>query len=158
MYNILCIKRVTDNYYYLECLLLNIIEKLNRILDKVEKPARYVGGELNMCIKDPTNVEIRFLYAFPDAYEVGMSHLGSTILYNMTNERADTYAERAFAPFPDMQKKMEEFQIPLYSLETYTPADSFDIIGFNLSYEMCYTTVLSMIKLSGLPIKANERD
>ncbi len=132
-------------------------EKLSEILNRVEKPARYIGDELNMCRKD-VGVPIRFLYAFPDAYEVGMSHLGSTILYNLTNEREDTYAERTFAPFPDMQEEMKKAGIPLYSLETYTPASEFDIIGFNLSYEMCYTTVLQMLKLAGLPIKASDRD
>ena len=133
------------------------VDALNRILPQVEKPARYTGGELGM-IKKPTEMPIRFLFAFPDVYEVGMSHLGSIILYHLTNEREDTYAERAYAPFPDMQQRMKEMGIPLYSLETYTPAREFDIIGFNLSYEMCYTTVLAMLEMAGLPLLAEERD
>ena len=125
--------------------------KLDRILPLVEKPGRYIGRELG-SVKKSTELPIRFLFAFPDVYEVGMSHLGSIILYHMTNARPDTYAERAYAPFPDMQAQMKQAGIPLYSLETYTEASAFDIIGFNLSYEMCYTTVLSMLELSGIPL------
>ena len=130
--------------------------KLDRILPLVEKPGRYIGRELG-SVKKSTELPIRFLFAFPDVYEVGMSHLGSIILYHMTNARPDTYAERAYAPFPDMQAQMKQAGIPLYSLETYTEASAFDIIGFNLSYEMCYTTVLSMLELSGIPLLASER-
>ena len=130
---------------------------LESILPKVEKPARYIGGEPNM-VRKSADVPIRFLFAFPDVYEVGMSHLGTTILYHLTNEREDTYAERTYAPFKDMQDCMKEAGIPLYSLETYTPAAEFDIIGFNLSYEMCYTTVLAMLELAGLPKLASQRD
>ncbi len=132
------------------------IEKLEQILPLVEKPARYTGGEWNMTVK-PVDVPIRFLFAFPDVYEVGMSHLGSTILYHMTNQREDAYAERAYVPFRDMQEKMKEAGIPLYSLETYTPAKEFDIIGINLSYEMCYTTVLKLLELAELPILSADR-
>ena len=127
------------------------------LLSKVEKPARYTGGELNMVKKDATQ-EIRFLFAFPDIYEVGMSHLGSIILYWMQNEREDCYAERAYAPFRDMMEEMNKADIPLYSLETHTPANEFDIIGFNLSYEMCYTTVLKMLELAQIPLYAEQRD
>ena len=132
------------------------IEKLEQILPLVETPARYTGGEWNMTVK-PVDVPIRFLFAFPDVYEVGMSHLGSTILYHMTNQREDAYAERAYVPFRDMQEKMKEAGIPLYSLETYTPAKEFDIIGINLSYEMCYTTVLKLLELAELPILSADR-
>lgn len=132
------------------------VKALEHILPQVEKPARYTGGEFNM-VEKPKDVPIRFLFAFPDAYEVGMSHLGSTILYHLTNQREDTTAERAYAPFLDMQQQMEQAGIPLYSLETYTPAAEFDILGFNLSYEMCYTTVLRMLELAGLPLWAKER-
>ena len=132
------------------------IEKLEQILPLVEKPARYTGGEWNMTVKS-VDVPIRFLFAFPDVYEVGMSHLGSTILYHMTNQRGDAYAERAYVPFRDMQEKMKEAGIPLYSLETYTPAKEFDIIGINLSYEMCYTTVLKLLELAELPILSADR-
>ena len=133
------------------------LKKLEKILPLVEKPGRYIGGEVGIARKR-TDVPIRFLFAFPDIYEVGMSHLGSIILYHLTNEREDTYAERAYAPFPDMQQQMEKEGIPLFSLETYTPAGEFDIIGFNLSYEMCYTTVLRMLELSGIPLRSRERD
>ncbi len=130
--------------------------KLDQILPLVEKPGRYIGKELG-SVKKSTDLPIRFLFAFPDVYEVGMSHLGSIILYHMTNARSDTYAERAYAPFPDMQEQMKKMGIRLYSLETYTEASAFDIIGFNLSYEMCYTTVLSMMDLAGIPLLARER-
>ena len=131
--------------------------KLDKILPLVEKPGRYIGNELG-CYKKDTSLPIRFLFAFPDVYEVGMSHLGSIILYNMTNEREDTFAERTYCPFPDMQEKMKEEGIPLYSLETYTPAKEFDMIGFNLSYEMCYSTVLLMLELSDIPVLCKDRD
>lgn len=131
-------------------------DKISTLLKNVEKPARYTGGELNSYHKS-TDVPIRFLFAFPDAYEVGMSHLGTVILYNLANEREDTFAERTYAPFPDMQEAMQKADIPLYSLETYTPAGEFDIIGFNLSYEMCYTTVLKMLELARLPLHASDR-
>lgn len=133
------------------------VKKLEQILPFVEKPARYTGGEFNMVVKSQ-DLPIRFLFAFPDVYEVGMSHLGSVILYHMTNERADTYAERAYVPFKDMQERMAEAGIPLYSLETFTPAKEFDIIGVNLSYEMCYTTVLKLLELAELPILSAERN
>lgn len=130
---------------------------LSAILPKVEKPGRYVGGELGRVIKKG-EYDIRFLFAFPDVYEVGMSHLGTQILYKLTNEREDTFAEQCFAPFPDMQEEMKKAGIPLYSLETFTPAKEFDIIGFNLSYEMCYTTVLNMLELAGIEMEADKRE
>ena len=132
------------------------LKKLEKILPLVEKPGRYIGGEVGIARKN-TDVPIRFLFAFPDIYEVGMSHLGSVILYHLTNERDDTYAERAYAPFPDMQEQMQKEGIPLFSLETHSAAREFDIIGFNLSYEMCYTTVLRMLELADIPLRARER-
>ena len=132
------------------------LKKLEKILPLVEKPGRYIGGEVGIARKN-TDVPIRFLFAFPDIYEVGMSHLGSVILYHLTNEREDTYAERAYAPFPDMQEQMQKEGIPLFSLETHSAAREFDIIGFNLSYEMCYTTVLRMLELANIPLRARER-
>ncbi len=131
--------------------------KLDKILPLVEKPGRYIGGEIG-AVKKPTKVPIRFLFAFPDVYEVGMSHLGSVILYHLANKRDDTYAERTYAPFLDMQQKMREAGIPLYSLETFTEAALFDIIGFNLSYEMCYTTVIQMLRLAGIEPLAAKRN
>lgn len=131
--------------------------KLEKILPLVEKPARYTGGELNMVKKNPEGL-IRFALAFPDVYEVGMSHLGTSILYHLLNERQDTYVERAFAPWADMQEKMQQSDIQLYTLETGTELLQMDMIGFNLSYEMCYTTVLKMLLLSKIPIWADQRE
>lgn len=131
-------------------------EKISAILERVEKPARYTGGELNI-VKKSTDLPLHFLYAFPDVYEVGMSNLGLAILYHIANKREDTFAERVYAPFPDMQDEMKQAGIPLYSLETYTPAKEFDMIGFSLAYEMCYTTVLSMLKLAEIPMRAADR-
>ena len=127
------------------------------ILCKVEKPARYVGGELNQVIKNTNEVDIRFAFCFPDVYEVGMSHLGTRILYHTINERSDTYCERTFAPWPDMEKLMRENNIPLYTLETKDPLDKFDILGFTLQYEMSYTNILNMLDMSGITIRASER-
>lgn len=127
------------------------------ILCKVEKPARYVGGELNQVVKNPEDVNIRFAFCFPDVYEVGMSHLGTRILYHTINERKDTYCERAFAPWPDMEKLMRENNIPLYTLETKEPLGNFDMLGFTLQYEMSYTNILNMLNMSGVTIRASER-
>ena len=129
----------------------------DEILLQVEKPARYTGNELNMVKKDPENIDIRFAFCFPDVYEVGMSCLGLQILYFFLNRRDDTYCERAFAPWPDMEKAMRENNIPLYSLETYTPLKEFDFVGFTLQYEMCYTNLLNMLDMSGIPIYAKDR-
>lgn len=130
--------------------------KLEEILPLVEKPARYTGGELNMVKKNPEGL-LRFALAFPDVYEVGMSHLGTSILYHLLNEREDTYVERVFAPWADMQQKMQEVGLLLYTLETGTELSQMDMVGFNLSYEMCYTTVLKMLMLSNIPIWAYQR-
>lgn len=127
------------------------------ILCKVEKPARYIGGELNQVVKNPNDVDIRFAFCFPDVYEVGMSHLGTRILYHTINERKDTYCERAFAPWPDMEKLMRENNIPLYTLETKDPLSNFDMIGFTLQYEMSYTNILNMLDMAGITIRASER-
>ena len=127
------------------------------ILCKVEKPSRYVGGELNQVIKNPEDVDIRFAFCFPDVYEVGMSHLGTRILYHTINERKDTYCERVFTPWPDMEGLMRENNIKLFSLETKTSLDKFDMLGFTLQYEMSYTNILNMLHMSGIPIRASER-
>ena len=129
----------------------------DEILLQVEKPARYTGNELNMVKKDPEKTDIRFAFCFPDVYEVGMSCLGLQILYFFLNRRDDTYCERAFAPWPDMEKAMRENNIPLYSLETFTPLNEFDFVGFTLQYEMCYTNILNMLDMSGIPIYAKDR-
>ena len=129
--------------------------KLNRLIAKVEKPARYMGGELNMRIK--AEAEFRFALCFPDTYEIGMSHLGSRIIYNILNKRADTYCERVYAPWVDMEEQLRENNEPLFSLETRSPLREFDVIGFSLLYEMCYTNILTVLELSGIPFLASER-
>lgn len=132
--------------------------KLESIFPRVERPARYTGGELNAVVKNPDAVDIRFAFAFPDAYEIAMSHLGTRILYHVLNSREDTWCERVFAPWADMEKELREAHIPLYGLESGDPINGFDIIGFTLQYEMCYTNVLNMLDLAGLPVKSSERD
>ncbi|MGU8570577.1 TIGR03960 family B12-binding radical SAM protein [Clostridium perfringens] len=127
------------------------------ILYRVEKPSRYVGGELNEVIKDPKEVDIRFGFCFPDVYEVGMSHLGSRILYHVLNQRKDTYCERVYAPWPDMEKLMRENNIPLYALETKDPINEFNFLAFTLQYEMSYTNILNMLNMGEIPLRASER-
>ena len=129
----------------------------DELLLQVEKPARYTGNEINMVIKDPEKIDIRFAFCFPDVYEVGMSHLGLQILYYFLNRREDTYCERVFAPWVDLEQKMRENQIPLFSLETQQPIKQFDFVGFTLQYEMCYTNVLNMLDLAGIPLFAEQR-
>lgn len=127
------------------------------MLLKVEKPAKYTGGEWNMVRKNPGDVSVRFAFAFPDDYEIGMSHLGMKILYHILNKREDTYCERVFAPWTDMEDVMRKNGLPLYALETFTPLNEFDIVGFTLQYEMSYTNVLNMLDLGGIPVLAKDR-
>lgn len=127
------------------------------ILQSVEKPARYTGGEWNSIRKELASVDIRFAFCFPDVYEVGMSHLGMKILYHLLNERKDTCCERVFAPWTDMEAKMRENGIPLFSLESREPVGSFDFIGFTLQYEMSYTNILNMLDLAGVPLLSKDR-
>ena len=127
------------------------------ILCKVEKPSRYIGGELNEVIKNPEEVDIRFGFCFPDVYEVGMSHLGSRILYHTLNERADTYCERVYSPWPDMELEMRFNKIPLYAIESKDPISEFNFLGFTLQYEMSYTNILHMLNMGGVPIRASQR-
>ncbi|WP_288222347.1 TIGR03960 family B12-binding radical SAM protein [uncultured Clostridium sp.] len=129
----------------------------DHILYKVEKPSRYVGGELNQVVKNPKDVDIRFAFCFPDVYEVGMSHLGTRILYHTINERKDTYCERVFAPWPDMEAELRKNEIPLMTLETKDPLTEFDILGFTLQYEMSYTNILNMLDMAGITYRASER-
>ncbi len=130
----------------------------DHILHKVEKPSRYVGGELNQVVKNPEDVDIRFAFCFPDVYEVGMSHLGTRILYHTINERKDTYCERVFAPWPDMEAELRKNEIPLMTLETKDPISEFDILGFTLQYEMSYTNILNMLDMANITIRASKRD
>ncbi len=129
----------------------------DEILLQVEKPARYTGNEINIVIKDPSKVEIRFGFCFPDVYEVGMSHLGLQILYYFLNRREDTYCERVFAPWIDMEQKMRENNIALFSIETQQCVKEFDFLGFTLQYEMSYTNVLNMLDLAGIPLFSKDR-
>ena len=127
------------------------------VLLSVEKPARYTGGEVNMAVKDLSDISIRFCMCFPDVYEVGMSHLGIQILYDMFNRREDTYCERVYSPWVDLDKIMRERHIPLFSLETQTPIKEFDFLGITLQYEMCYTNILQVLDLSGIPLRSKDR-
>lgn len=132
-------------------------ENIERILLEVEKPSRYVGGEINSIKKDINENTIRFVMGFPDVYEVGMSHLGSHILYNLINTVEDVACERAYAPWIDMEAKMREHSIPLYGLESGDPLSEFDFVGFTLQYEMSYTNILNMLELSNIPLRWSER-
>ncbi len=138
----------------------NILRKLavsDEILMQVEKPARYIGNEVNMVVKDPKNVDIRFCMCFPDVYEIGMSHLGIQILYDMFNKREDTYCERVYSPWMDMDKVLREKHIPLFALESQQPVKDFDFLGITLQYEMCYTNVLQILDLSQIPLLSKDR-
>lgn len=128
-----------------------------KILMNIEKPARYIGNEVNMIKKDPDTVDIRFAMCFPDVYEIGMSYLGIQILYDMFNRREDTYCERVYSPWPDLDKIMRDEHIPLFSLETQTPIKDFDFLAITIQYEMCYTNILQVIDLSRIPIYSAER-
>ncbi len=132
-------------------------EKIEKLLLKVQKPGRYTGGELNSVVKNKNDVDIRFAFCFPDTYEIGMSHLGMKILYSLINSRKDSWCERVFAPWVDMEKEMREADIPLYALESGDPVKDFDIIGFTLMYELGYTNVLNMLDLAGLPVRSADR-
>ena len=127
------------------------------ILMQVEKPARYTGGELNMIQKEPSLVAVRFCMCFPDVYEIGMSHLGIQILYSMFNSWDDTYCERVYCPWPDLDAVMRERHIPLFSMETQSPIRDFDFLGITLQYEMCYTNILQVLDLSGIPLLSRDR-
>ena len=129
----------------------------DEILLTIDQPARYIGGELNMIKKDPASVDIRFAMCFPDVYEIGMSHLGIQILYDMFNRRDDVYCERVYSPWPDLHRIMKEKQIPLFALESQDPIREFDFLGITIQYEMCYTNILQILDLSRIPIHASER-
>ena len=129
----------------------------DEILLSVQQPARYLGGEVNMAVKDPSKVDIRVCMCFPDVYEIGMSHLGIQILYDMFNKREDTYCERVYSPWNDMDKIMREKHIPLFALESQDPIKDFDFLGITLQYEMSYTNVLQILDLSQIPLHADER-
>lgn len=134
-----------------------IKKEVEKILQYVQKPARYVGGELNSVIKDANKVDIRYAFCFPDIYEIGMSHLGMKILYGLVNEREDAWCERVFAPDVDMEEQMRKHNVPLFALESGDYIKDFDMIGFTLMYELCYTNVLNMLDLAGIPLFSKDR-
>jgi len=129
----------------------------DEILMRVDKAARYIGNEFNSVKKDLSTVDIRFAMCFPDVYEIGMSHLGIQILYEMFNRRSDTYCERVYSPWPDLHAIMKEEKIPLFSLETQSPIRDFDFLGITLQYEMCYTNILQVLDLSGIALFQKDR-
>ncbi len=133
------------------------LNELSSILKSVEKPGRYIGGEYHRVMKDKAAVKCRFAFCFPDVYEIGMSNLGVRILYDVLNKEPDVWCERAYAPGKDMKEKMEEYHLPLTAVESGDPVAAFDMVAFSLQYEMCYSTALGMLKLSGLPVWAKDR-
>ena len=131
--------------------------RLERILPRVQKPARYVGGEYNAVIKDRTQVDTRIAFCFPDTYEIGMSNLGMRILYNTLNQMDGVWCERVFAPWGDMEEEMRKASIPLYALESGDPVADFDVVAFSVGYEMAFPTILNMLDLAGIPLHSAER-
>lgn len=131
---------------------------LDRLLRRVEKPGRYIGREINSTVKDPEKVRLRFGFAFPDIYEIGMSYVGMQILYSILNSHDDIYCERVFAPADDMEKLMRAEDIPLFTIETKSPVRDMDILGFTLQYELSYTNILNILELSGIPLTRKQRE
>lgn len=134
-----------------------INKKVEKFLLDVQKPGRYVGGEMNSVVKNIDGIDVRFAFCFPDTYEVGMSHLGIKILYSIMNERPYIWCERVFAPWIDMEEKLRENDIPLYALESGDAITNFDFIGFTLQYELSYTNVLNMLDLAHIPLRSKDR-
>jgi radical SAM family uncharacterized protein len=132
-------------------------DKIEKHLLEVQKPSRYIGGEVGSVIKDKSKVDVRFAFCFPDTYDIGMSHLGMKILYSLTNERENYWCERCYAPGEDFEAVMRENGIPLYALESLDPIKDFDFIGFTMQYELSYTNVLNMLDLAGIPIFSKDR-
>ena len=137
---------------------MKIDKELQNILNRVEKPARYIGGEVNSVIKDTDSAAVRFGFAFPDTYEICMSYMGMQILYNILNKNDEIYCERIFAPAPDMEKIMREQGRELFTLETLTPVKELDMLGFTLQYELSYTNILNILELGNIPLLREERD
>ena len=129
----------------------------DEILLSIQQPARYIGGEVNSVVKDPKKVDVRFAMCFPDVYEIGMSHLGIQILYDMFNRREDVYCERVYSPWLDLDRIMREKQIPLFAVESQDPIKEFDFLGITIQYEMCYTNILQVLELSQIPLHAADR-
>ena len=136
---------------------MNLSDKIDSLMMRVTKPVRYVGGEFGSIMKDPSSVDVRYAFLFPDTYEVGMSHLGMKILYHTINKREDAWCERVFSPWVDMEELMRQENIPLFSLESRTPVKEFDLVGVTLQYEMSYTNILSALDLAGIPLRQADR-
>lgn len=132
-------------------------KNVEKILQYVQKPARYAGGELNSVIKNKSQIDLRYAFCFPDIYEIGMSHLGMKILYSLVNSRDDSWCERVFAPDTDMEEQMRKNNVPLFALESGDYIKEFDVVGFTLMYELSYTNMLNMLDLSGIPLLAEDR-
>lgn len=132
-------------------------KRLERILPRVQKPARYTGGEYNEILKDKSEVRLRMAFCFPDVYEIGMSNLGLQILYGCINAMPGVWCERVFAPWDDMAAEMRAAGVPLCALESGDPVSEFDVLGFSLGYEMAYPAVLDMLSLAGLPLRSADR-
>ncbi len=132
-------------------------DRIEKYLLQIQKPSRYIGGEVGSIIKDKLKVDVRFAFCFPDTYDIGMSHIGMKILYSLTNKRENYWCERVFAPGEDFEAIMREHDIPLYALESLDPVRDFDFIGFTMQYELSYTNVLNMLDLAGIPIFAKDR-
>ncbi|MDR1329862.1 MAG: B12-binding domain-containing radical SAM protein, partial [Oscillospiraceae bacterium] len=133
-------------------------EKLARILPRVQKPARYAGGEFNQIVKDKSKLDLRIALCFPDTYEIGMSNLGMRILYDLANRLDGVWCERVFAPWGDMDEEMRKAGLPLFALESGDGLPEFDIIAFSFGYELAYTAALNMLGLAGLPRRSSERE
>ena len=129
----------------------------DEILLKIEKPARYIGNEVNSVMKDPEKADVRIAMCFPDVYEIGMSHLGIQILYDMFNRFDDVWCERVYSPWVDLDKIMREEGIPLFALESQEPVKNMDFLAITIQYEMCYTNILQVLDLSRIPLRAEER-
>lgn len=127
------------------------------ILLNIEKPARYIGNEVNSVMKDKDQIDIRFAMCFPDVYEIGMSHLGIQILYDMFNRRDDVWCERVYSPWTDLDKIMRKEKLPLFALESQDPIREFDFLGITIQFEMCYTNILQILELSQIPMHSCDR-
>lgn len=134
-----------------------LTKKQEQLFNKVQKPARYTGGEVNSVIKDKNSVKFRYAFCFPDNYEIGMSHLGMKILYSLVNAREDAWCERVFAPWTDMEEEMRKADVPLFALESGDSLSEFDMIGFTLQYELSYSNVLNMLDLGKIPLRSRDR-
>ena len=132
-------------------------ELIQRILPLVQKPARYTGGEFNQIMKDPSQIDVRVAFCFPDTYEIGMSNVGMRILYGVMNEMDRVWCERVFTPWADMEAQMRKHQLPLWALESHDPLEAFDMLAFTIGYEMCYTNILNMLSLGHIPLKSKDR-